>query len=319
MANKETIRPRFIQVDGNIDPQPITAKRKPTGTRFIQVDDPTPKPQESSRDVRSNMDRQAIESALLKDGINASGISLKELKDVARNTSKHEVQSILLQHPSADVRAALARNTKISARLLKILAQDSNGYVKMAAESHKRHHEIANYELLDSVSKGKHSINWATDLELIEDMYKANYNGRKDKYEFKGWPDGWLETLARFTTDSTVQMALCREPYNVRVALVNNVKPSSPLLYRLANDNSKAVLKALINRPNLDKDIRKLAEGKLSQIDSSRSQSGSTAQSRIISTTESAQGRSDAGGIAGPLAILFIIMIAILIFVLANY
>ena len=273
MAKKERSSPRFLQVDGDVDDnQPITTKeKKPSGVRFIQVDAPTSVPQELPTEDQPYMDRQSIELALLKGGINVNGVSLKELKDVAKNTSNHEVQFILLQHPSADVRAALARNTKISARLLKVLAQDANGYVKMAAESHKRYHEIANYELLDSVSEGQHSINWATDLELIEDMYKANYNGRKNKYEFKGWPAGWRETLARFTTDSTVQMALCREPYNVRIALANNVMPSSPLLYRLANDNSKAVLRALINRPNLDKDIRRLAENKLNELDIQKS------------------------------------------------
>lgn len=213
-----------------------------------------------------SLDLSAIERAVLQGETRESVIGIKALKNAARNTGDVKVQEALVKHPSSSVRTALARNAKLPARILGFLAYDTDDSVRQAAESHKRYHEIANYRLLDSVSQGK-SINWATDLSLIEDMYQANYKGRKDKYDFSEWPNEWLETLARYTTDDVVQFALCRESYIVRMALAKNQKLSSSVLYRLANDTSKNVLRVFLDRTGIPQDYRKMAEDNLRQLD----------------------------------------------------
>ena len=239
---------------------PQSPKRKRSKTIISENEEP------SVSSATDTLDREAVERAILQGETRESVIGIKALKDVARNTGDPKVQELLVKHPSTVVRVALARNAKLPARILGFLAYDVDDSVKHAAESHKRYHEIANYRLLDSVSQGQ-SINWATDISLIEDMYQANYNGRKNKYDFSGWPNEWLETFARFTSNEVVQYALCREAYTVRMALARNQKLSSSVLYKLANDNSKNVLRAFLDRTNIPKEYRKMAEDNLRQLD----------------------------------------------------
>ena len=208
---------------------------------------------------------QEVEKAILEGEIRESILGLNNLKDIAKSTSNVDIQSILLKHSCSQVRAALAKNTKINARILAVLAGDIDEEVRNSAKRHKRYHEIANYSLLDSVSQGK-NINWETDLRLIEDMYLSNYNGKKDKYDFSKWPDGWMDTLASLTTREDVQVALCREKVSVRIALANNPKPSSALLYQLAFGKSKNVIYVLLNRTDIDDDVKKWASRRLREL-----------------------------------------------------
>lgn len=212
------------------------------------------------------LDLAAVERDILQGETRESVIGIKALKNAARNTGDLKVQEALVKHPSISIRTALARNAKLPARILGFLAYDTDDSVRQAAESHKRYHEIANYRLLDSVSQGK-SINWVTDLPLIEDMYQSNYKGRKNKYDFSGWPNEWLETFARLTSNDVVQIALCREAYPVRMALARNQELASSLFYKLANDNSKNVLRAFLDRTDIPKEYRKMAEDNLRQLD----------------------------------------------------
>lgn len=233
-----------------------------------------PSPQESNERViqrpvthqnESFLNVQEVEKAILGGETHEDVLGLKNLTNVAKNSNNADIQSILLKHSCPQVRAALAKNTKINARILAVLAGDIDEEVRNSAKRHKRYHEIANYSLLDSVSQGK-NINWETDLRLIEDMYLSNYNGKKDKYDFSKWPDGWMDTLASLTTREDVQVALCREKVSVRIALANNPKPSSALLYQLAFGKSKNVIYVLLNRTDIDDDVKKWASRRLREL-----------------------------------------------------
>ncbi len=148
----------------------------------------------------------------------------------------------------------------------------NNDSSELATESHDIFYESENYQLLESVSQGV-SINWTKDISLIEDMYLANHDrSRKDKYDFSGWPNGWLESLASHTSDFDVQSELCHESYLVRMALARNSKLSSSLYYDLAHDNSKNVLRALLERKRLPYEYRSLAEDRLRQLDNQKHQ-----------------------------------------------